>query len=129
MAILEETGKSELQARFESWVGDGFDLRVALWPEHGQWFALAMDFDITGQGITRQAAVHQMGQLLGAYLVAYFEEGASFSDALRPVPLPMRAKIRAESLLLSVLRSLDGRFELARERQYFLPTPEIYARC
>jgi hypothetical protein len=131
MTVDTETSDKELEARIEAWIPDDFDFRVATKREEGEWFALAVDFDVTGKGPTRGAAVRQMGDLLGLYLAAYLVEGARFSDAVRPVPARMRLRIQAEDAISRAVRQVGGKIPLSRENNYLLPLSEVaaHARC
>jgi hypothetical protein len=126
---------AQLEARVEAWLPDDFDFRVATRREHGEWFALAVDFDVTGKGPTRSAAVRQMSELLGIYLAAYLIDGARFTDTVRPVPARLRLRIQVEDALGRALgrliRHMDGSLSLARENNYILPVSEVavHARC
>ncbi len=64
---------------------------------------------------------HYSFELLGSYLQAYFEDGASFADAIRPVPWRLRARIAVESMIGRPLRGLALRLPLASESTYTLP--------
>jgi hypothetical protein len=104
-----------------AWIDDDFVLRVAVKCERGQWFALLMDFDITGTGSGPGDAVRDSFGLLGAYLEDYYEEGAVFADALRPIPKRLRARIRFESTIAHAIRHVASRSSLAHESTYALP--------
>jgi hypothetical protein len=131
-AILSD---AELEARVEAWLPDDFDFRVATRRERGEWFAIAVDFDVTGKGPTRTSAVRQMSDLLSIYLAAYLIDGVSFEDTVRPVPARLRLRIQVESALGralgGVIRRMDGGLSLARENNYILPVSEVavHARC
>ncbi len=109
------------ELEFPAWLDEDFGGHVVLKREHGQWYALLLEFDITGCGSTRAAAVQDSFALLGTYLHDYFEEGASFADAIRPVPRRLRARLAVESILGRPLRSLAPRLALANESTYALP--------
>jgi hypothetical protein len=117
--VRQSSGSREQE--FSAWLDDDFSFRVAVKYEHGQWYALLLEFDITGCGATRGAAVQDSFELLGSYLQAYFEEGAPFADTLRPVPWLLRARITVESMIGRPLRGLALRFPLASESTYTLP--------
>lgn len=123
--------EEELEASIEAWIPDDFDLRVATKRENGEWFALAVDFDVTGKGSTRQAAVRQMGDLIGLYLAAYFVDHEAFASAIRPVPLQMRFRIQAEDFVSRLVRRIDAGVRLSREDNYILPVSDVaaHARC
>lgn len=129
MAVDTATYAQEVEARVEAWMPDDFDVRVATKREGSEWFALAVDFDVTGKGSTRAAAVRQMSELLGLYLAAYLVEGSSFSDALRPVPMSMRLRIQAEDTISRLIRRFDGGLPLSRENNYILPVSEVAAHA
>jgi hypothetical protein len=103
------------EQEFPVWLDDDFSVHVAIKYEHGQWYALLLEFDITGCGDTRGAAVQDSFELLGSYLQAYFEDGASFADAIRPVPWRLRARVAVESMVGRPLRGLALRLPLASE--------------
>jgi hypothetical protein len=109
------------EQEFSAWLDEDFEVHVAVKYEHGQWYALLLEFDITGCGATRGAAVQDSFELLGSYLQAYFEDGASFADAIRRVPRRLRARIAVESMIGRPLRGLALRLPLASESTYTLP--------
>lgn len=127
--ISPNMSDEEIEAAVEAWLPDDLDFRVATKRERERWFALAVDFDITGTGGTRAAAVRQMGELLAIYLAAYLVDGASFSDTIRPVPTSMRLRMRLESMLAKATRHIDGRLPLSREDNYLLPTSQLAAHA
>lgn len=108
-------------APFAAWLPDDFELRVAVKREGDQWFALQMNFDITGCGPTRADAVRESFALLLAYLHAYFQDGAAFESAVRPIPRRLRLQILAESALARTLRRTMLRLPLRDESTYALP--------
>jgi hypothetical protein len=121
MTTLEHTSQDEDLARFQAWLPDEFEMRVAVKRENDQWFALHLEFDITGAGDSIADAVEQSFELLVTYLCAYFEEGASFEEALRPIPRALRVRIGVESALASALRHTMVHLPLTDERTYSLP--------
>jgi hypothetical protein len=127
--ISPNMSDDEVDAVVEAWLPDDLDFRVATKREREQWFALAVDFDITGTGATRAAAVRQMGELLSAYLAAYLVDGASFDEAIRPVPTSMRLRMRLESMLAKAIRHIDGHLPLSREDNYLLPASQLAAHA
>jgi hypothetical protein len=131
MTVDTETRDTDLEARIAAWFPDDFDVRVATKRENGEWFALAVDFDITGKGATRSTALRQMVDLLSLYLAAYLVDNADFSDTLRPVPARLRLRLQAEDALGRLTRHIGGKLSLARENNYILPVSEVavHARC
>jgi hypothetical protein len=111
----------------DAWIDEDFILRVAVKCENDQWFALLMDFDITGCGESPRAAVRDVFGLLHVYLIDYFREGVSFSDTLRPIPAGLRFRIRVESVIGSALRHVASHNRLANESTYALPPGMIPA--
>lgn len=134
-SALAKLTRDELLAAVEEWLPGDFDFRVATKCEEGDWFALALDFDVTGKGSTRAAAIRQMGELLAIYLAAYFADGASFESTVRPVPASLRFRIQVESalghLILRPLAALPLSRSLSREDNYILPVSEVavHATC
>ncbi|HYM46414.1 MAG TPA: hypothetical protein VES65_09700 [Solirubrobacteraceae bacterium] len=111
---------------FLEWLDQDFEGHVAVKYENGQWFALLMEFDITGCGESKGAAVVQSLNLLSSYLLAYYEDGASFADVVRPIPRRLRVRIGIEGMLGHTLRRLRPQLSLARESTYDLPPGVIY---
>lgn len=111
----------EQMAPFEAWLPDEFELHIAVKREDDQWFALLLEFDITGAGTTRADAVRQSFELLTPYLQAHFEDGSTFDDALRPIPRRLRLQIGFESALARTLRRTMLRLPLMDESTYSLP--------
>lgn len=134
-ATLAKLSSDELVEAVEAWLPDDFDFRVATRCEEGDWFALAIDFDVTGKGNSRGAAVRQMGELLAIYLATYFADGADFAETVRPVPASLRLRIQVESalghLILRRLAALPLSRSLSREDNYILPVSEVavHATC
>ena len=122
---------AEMDAYVEAWLPDDFDYRVATKRENDEWFALAVDFDVTGKGATRAAALRQMAELVAIYLAAYVVDGASFQVAVCQCAARMRLRLQLESALGRVLGHLYGRLPLSREDNYILPASEVavHARC
>jgi hypothetical protein len=109
---------------FEHWLEDGGADRVftlALRRERGRWYAVLLDFDVTGTGASPHDAVEDTFGLLGAYLHAHFEDGAAFEDALRPVPRLEQLKMRAEAAVASIVRSISKRIPFSSDGTYQLP--------
>ena len=108
-------------ADFDAWLPDDLALHVAVKRENDQWFALLVEFDITGCGETRAEAVRQSFDLLTCYLQEYFEEGAAFADTLRPIPAKLRLQITVESAIARALRRTMLKLPLSDESTYAVP--------
>jgi hypothetical protein len=112
------------QHEFMDWLAqatEDLEVEVAVKREDGQWYALLMQFDITGAGATRHDAVRDAFSLLAAYLHAYFEDGAAFEEAVRPVPRSLKLRIVAESGVAHVVRRISEKIPFASESHYALP--------
>lgn len=122
MAVADDT--REETRDFLIWLQEAtqdFDLRVAVKYENDQWFALLTQFDITGAGDTTADAVRDALDLLFAYLRAFHAEGAPFSDALRPIPARLSARIAVESQFQRLARQLLKQHFRGSESSYELP--------
>jgi hypothetical protein len=111
----------EQTAAFQAWLPQEVELHIAVKRESDRWFALQMEFDITGMGTTRAEAIQDSFALLIAYLHDYYEEDAQFSDTVRPVPTRLRARIIVESAIGRILRRIALHLPLADESTYALP--------
>jgi hypothetical protein len=117
--------KVDNRSDFQSWVIDGLrdrGLHIAVKRESGQWYALLLEFDITGCGETREEAVQEGLEMLVAYLDAHYEDGDSFEVALRPIPGTLRLRIELESALAPLARTLLNR---NLDRLPFAPVADI----
>ena len=88
-------------------------IKISIWlvDEGGSWSALASEFDVVGMGATRDAALNNLGETLGTYLASYFQEGASFEEALRPIPRRENLKLRFSA----AVTALKGRLPRGRD--------------
>lgn len=101
---------------FRAWLEDAaldFDLRVAIQGRDDHWYALLTQFDIASDGDTPGAAVEDALALLAVYLRTYYDDGASFSAALRPIPRGLLLRLEVKALGVKLLRRVLGR-RLAR---------------
>jgi hypothetical protein len=103
-------------------------IRVPIWlvREADNWQALAANFDIVGQGATEGLALENLQELVSDYLSSCAEDGMSFADAQRPIPLKERLRLEL-GRLLTPLRRLRHRW-VSREGLIF-PSPERTAHC
>ncbi len=107
---------------FADWLDQERAFVLAVERREDRWYALLVDFDITGMGATRHDAIEQVFDLLMAYLVAYFEDGQPFSAALRPIPKLLRTRIRLETSIGRLVRRLGARrLAFASEDTYTVP--------
>jgi predicted RNase H-like HicB family nuclease len=112
---------AEMEARLREWVPEDFPWRMAIKRERGKWFALGVDFDITGHGDTIEAAVEELGELVGHYLGSYFRAGEPFEAAVRPIPRRMQMRIHLSTIAVKPLLRLSHgaeRLPFPRERSY-----------
>lgn len=103
-------------------------IRVPIWlvREQGNWQALAANFDIVGQGQTEGLALQNLQELVVDYLSACAEDGMSFAEVQRPIPLAERLRLEL-GRLMTPLRRLRHRF-VTREGLIF-PNPDRVAHC
>ena len=103
-------------------------IRISIWlvHEHDHWQALAADFDIVGQGQTEGLALQNLQELVIDYLSACAEDGMTFAEIQRPIPLKERARLEG-GRLLNPLRRLHHRL-VTREGLIF-PSPRSAAHC
>ena len=52
---------------------------------HGQWHAVAIDFQLAGVGATKDAACRDLSGVLETYLRCVYEQGRPYEDSLRPM--------------------------------------------
>jgi len=119
-----EMSETPTDQAFQEWLSAAIDERpfeVAVKHEFDQWYATLIDFNITGVGTTPRDAISEVANLMFDYLRAYFEEGSSFEDALRPVPLPTRLHWRAEALVGYCVRRISRNGLFGGESTYTLP--------
>lgn len=99
-------------------------LRLSVWlvREHGEWTALSSEFGVAGKGATEEFAIHNMEALLETYLRSFHDEGASFADARRPIPLRHRLRLQ-----LLRLRSASRLHHWVKQSRIELPVPHGHA--
>lgn len=84
---------------FHEWLAKSrYPFRAAIKRKHGQYYMLALDFNVAGAGRTRRDAQHDLTRLLRAYLQSYFREGRPLEDAVRPVGWRTRIAIALGTL-------------------------------
>lgn len=105
---------------FLDWLESPF-IRVAGLRRHGQWYAIAEDYNIAGMGPTEEAAYLDVAVLVDAYLRSCHREGLSYREAWRRVP---RRKKLMNVLRSTLARALRERAPapLAEEGRFLLPT-------
>jgi hypothetical protein len=93
--------------------------------EHDKWFALLVQFDITGMGDSPREALNEAFSMMVSYLHAFYEEGQPVESAVRPVPVALRARIELEGVFARILRAVSLRIPLADESTYELPPGQL----
>lgn len=81
--------------------------RVAIWlvqEDDEQWQALAGDFDVVGQGASKDLALRNVQELLTEYLLSCAEDGMSFKETRRPIPAKEQARLQFQRLLTPLHR-------------------------
>jgi hypothetical protein len=104
-----------------SWVPDDLEVRVATQRRHGQWYALAVDYNIVGQGETKRTAIEQLFGLLAMYWAVHFKRGTAFEDTRRPT----RRRTKLAIALGTVLSTLARRApESVPRENLYQPPPD-----
>lgn len=88
----------------DDWLPHWLRLTFALRRMDERWFVLIEEFDITGVGATPEDARDEAMKLLGSYLHAHYEDGATFEQALRPIPRRLRWLIHLGTIVYWVVR-------------------------
>ena len=118
--IADRHSSSEARDRFLEWLDDPF-LRVAFTHRHGQWYALAMDFNVASAGDTELAAFRDLAGLVEAYLRDSHDRGRTYQQSVRRVPLALRTWITISSALFSGLPKLIRPKPLPSEARFVIP--------
>jgi predicted RNase H-like HicB family nuclease len=115
-------------------------IKISIWlvDEGGDWSALASEFDVVGKGATREAALQNLGETLGSYLGSYLQQGASFKEALRPIPWRENLRLRISAAHTALKEHLprsddprhhpDGASRSVQHAQQDL-APSSFAHC
>lgn len=91
---------------FHEWLAKSrYPFRAAIKRKHGQYYMLAIDFNVAGAGRTRSEAQRDLARLLQAYFQSYFKEGRPLQDAVRPVGWRTRLAIALGTLVWQRLGS------------------------
>lgn len=90
MTVAERSAGSTADSQAE-WP-DVFAVRVWLLPEDDNWVAVAPDFDVVSQGRDEALALRSLERMILQYLEGCCDEGLSFADAKRPIPLTERLR-------------------------------------
>lgn len=88
MSVAERPAGSAAERRPE-WP-NVFAVRVWLLPEDDNWVAVAPDFDVVSQGRDEALALQSLEGMIVEYLENCCNEGLSFAEAKRPIPLVER---------------------------------------
>jgi predicted RNase H-like HicB family nuclease len=102
-----DSQRLDLSGVDKSWL-EPISVTAWLIPEDGYWSALAAEFNVAGMGASEEAALKNMDELLTDYLLLVAEEGGSLSDALRPIPTKLKAKLELELLREKLSRRLHS---------------------
>jgi hypothetical protein len=104
---------------FFEWLESPF-VRVAGFRKHGQWYAVAEDYNIAGMGPTEEAAYRDVAVLVEAYLRSCYRQGLTYKDSWRRVS---RIKKLLYALRSTLARALRDRAPapLAEEGRFLLP--------
>jgi len=102
MSIAEESAVRSRTPVPDDWP-DLFSSPAFVVPEAGRWTAVATKFSLVGVGDTPGEAWQQMDELGRDYFEACRDEGLSWSEVLRPMPIAARAKLWTWRVLLAVV--------------------------
>jgi predicted RNase H-like HicB family nuclease len=125
MSVAERAAGSAAK-RQDGWP-NVFAVRVWLLPEDKNWVAVAPDFDVVTQGRDEALALQNLEAMIVAYLQRCCDEGLSYSEARRPIPLSERLRFYAHWIGSRPSKWLK-RGGPAREG-LFLPMLDGSARC
>jgi predicted RNase H-like HicB family nuclease len=125
MSVAERPAGSTAERRPE-WP-NVFAVRVWLLPEDDNWVAVAPDFDVVSQGRDEALALRSLEGMIVEYLETCCDEGLSFVEARRPIPLAERLRFYLSWIASRPSKWLKRRGP-AREG-LFLPAVHGNARC
>jgi hypothetical protein len=92
--------------QFRAWLSQAsFPGRIAKQRKHGQYYLLAIDFNVAGVGTTIPEAERDLARLLRAYFGSYFREGRPFEDAIRPARWRTRLAVALGTFVLQRIGS------------------------
>jgi predicted RNase H-like HicB family nuclease len=110
-------GEGAVQQTFRSWL-ESTVIDVTVRRQHDQFYAVSELFDIAGVGKTEDEALRDLAGLLDAYLRSCFNEGRSYSEAIRAQAFSRELSVRGLVGLVSKL--VERVFE--RRRHLVLPS-------
>lgn len=126
MAALRTLADSQPEAvrPLEGWPGQ-IDLRLWIVREGDDWYAVSRDFNVSGMGADERAAVDQTIELVCDYLDLCVQDGMTYREAVRPLSLRSRVRLRTMWLMSPVLRWLYHRW--AATKIAVMPAPGAQA--
>lgn len=71
---------------FAEWV-EGVRVHTIVGKQHGQWYAVATDFSLSGMGPTMETACENLGALVECYMRSFYDEGTPLDQAIQPLGL------------------------------------------
>ena len=74
--------------------------------EDDHFFAIDATFDIATQAGSEDDALASLVEMVCSYLNSCVEDGISYAEAQRPIPMRMRASLHARALLSRPLRAV-----------------------
>jgi hypothetical protein len=105
---------------FLDWLESPF-IRVAAYRQHGQWYAIAEDFDVVGIGKTELAAYRTVAEMTEAYLRTFHREHRTYADAWRKIPFRARLVNIVRGLVARSLQRTQLQLPFAEETRWPLP--------
>ena len=104
-------------------------IRVSIWlvQDGENWQSLAAEFDIAGQGASQGLALRNLQELVIEYLESCIEDGMSFEEALRPIPMKERLRLQI-GRLMTPIRRLRHKW-ITRDRLIFPMRADGHVHC
>lgn len=105
------------------------EIRIMIWlvQDGDHWQALAADFDVVGQGRSQALALRNLQEHVIEYLDSCIDEGMTYEQALRPIPL--REKVRLESgRLMAPIRRMRHKWTTRDDLDFSLG-PDGHVHC
>jgi hypothetical protein len=120
---LQLHASASAPSEFAGWLPEDFSLQLMVRREHGNWYATAREFTVTGMGDSPRSAVREAAELVVDYLLAYFRDGQPYEAARRPASFGLATKVesRVGTLLSSVLRGAADQMPIPRRERVSLP--------
>lgn len=91
-ALRNAEARDIAHSSFPTWLPKG-TIHILVGRRHGRWYAVARDFSVASGGESEQAARDSLSVLLEDYFRTFYEQGRSFDEARRPLPVLTRLRL------------------------------------